>query len=242
MKYTLEICANSIESALAAQKGGADRIELCDNMEEGGTTPSYGMIKTCKKHLTIPVFPIIRPRGGDFVYSDAEFEVMKADIEMAKSLNCEGVVLGVLHRDGTIDKSRCAELIALARPMQVTFHRAFDCCSDLFAALEDIIDLGCERVLTSGGQPTALEGAEVIAQLINKSRKRIRIMAGSGVTDLNLAPLAEKTGVAEVHSTAKVRLSADFVNNNSKVQTDIYQTSIEKVQLLVKILKGPAIE
>ena len=138
----MEVCANSVRSALAAQEGGAIRVELCDNLPEGGTTPSYATIALAKKMLSIKVYPIIRPRGGDFLYSDLEFDLMKEDIKICKSLNCDGVVIGILKADGSVDKERCAELIAAAKPMPVTFHRAFDMSNDLEKALEDIIELG----------------------------------------------------------------------------------------------------
>ena len=203
MDFDLEICVNSIESAMAAQAGGASRIELCDNMAEGGTTPSAGLISRSKKKLNIPVFPIIRPRGGDFLYSDEEFEVMKQDIKYCKEQGCEGVVIGILKADGSIDTERCRDLILQARPMQVTFHRAFDRCNDLQKGLEDIISLGCERVLTSGGEITATNAIFTLSRLVNQARGRIIIMAGSGINENNIIDLALKTGIKEFHSSAK---------------------------------------
>ncbi|RXF69717.1 copper homeostasis protein CutC [Arcticibacter tournemirensis] len=237
MDYKLEICANSIESALAAQSGGADRIELCDNMSEGGTTPSYGTIKRCKDLLGIPVFPIIRPRGGDFVYTEEEFEVMKADVQMSKDLGCEGVVLGILTRDGNIDVDRCSELITLARPMQVTFHRAFDCCIDMKKGLEDIISLGCERVLTSGGAAHAYDGVDVIKDLVEQAHGRVIVMAGSGLDASNIRKMMGQSRVREFHSTAKsiVQFQGIF-NNNAGISPSFYQTDQRCVQILKSLM------
>ena len=237
MDYKLEICANSIESARAAESGGADRIELCENMSEGGTTPSYGTIKRCKDLLEIPVFPIIRPRGGDFVYTREEFEVMKADIQMCKDLGSEGVVIGILKEDGTIDRERCAELIASARPMQVTFHRAFDCCIDMKKGLEDIISLGCERVLTSGGAAHAYEGMDVIKELVDQAGGRVIVMAGSGVKENNLLDMLMNSGCTEFHSTAKIEIHSLYAfNNTSKVIGAFYQTDKDLVKKMKDLL------
>lgn len=209
MRKLLEVCVNSIESALAAQAGGGDRIELCDNMHEGGTTPSYGMIKRCKELLSIPVFPIIRPRGGNFTYTEEEFFLMKEDILLAKELGCEGVVFGLLLADGTVDKERMATLVAIARPMQVTFHRAIDCTVDIHQALEDLIDLGVDRVLTSGGAVAAPLGIKAIASLHQQAAGRILVMAGAGITPETLEPFILHSWPDEVHSTAKALVDAD---------------------------------
>ncbi|WP_069658309.1 copper homeostasis protein CutC [Arcticibacter eurypsychrophilus] len=237
MQYKLEICANSIESALVAQRGGADRIELCDNMAEGGTTPSAGMIKTCKKVLHIPVFPIIRPRGGGFVYTHEEFEVMKADIQICKDLGCEGVVLGILNTDGGIDKEKCAELISLARPMEVTFHRAFDCALHLEQSLEDIIALGCERVLTSGGAEVADQSLPMIARLVRQADSRIIVMPGSGITEENLILVLKESGATEFHSTAKsLHLFLSHPDHTKIIELNYYQTNFLRVSKMKKIL------
>jgi copper homeostasis protein len=198
----LEVVVYTIDAALQAQQGGADRIELCDNPAEGGTTPSYGTIERVRKNLSIDVFVMIRPRGGDFHYSAEEFECMKADIEQCKRLKVEGVVLGILHTDGTIDKKRCKELIELARPMSVTCHRAFDMTMDSFQALEDCIDIGFDRILTSGRHTKAIEGIEILTELVFKANSRIIILPGSGVTVQNAATLASQTGAKELHFSA----------------------------------------
>ncbi|GAA4304969.1 copper homeostasis protein CutC [Compostibacter hankyongensis] len=196
----LEICANSAASAIAAQTGGADRVELCDNMAEGGTTPSYGAIAKTREALSIQVYPIIRPRGGDFLYDALEFELMQRDIEVCKQLGCDGVVIGVLTEDGKVDVVRTKQLVTLAQPMGVTFHRAFDMTSDAFEALEAVISTGCERILTSGQRRIAMEGTGLIRQLVQVAGDRITIMAGSGVREENIAELVRQTGAREYHS------------------------------------------
>ena len=200
----MEVCANSVDSAIAGQRGGAVRVELCDNLPQGGTTPSYGQIKVAREKLHIQLYPIIRPRGGDFMYSDLEFEIMKQDILMCKSLKCDGVVIGILRTDGTVDQARCAELIEIARPMKITFHRAFDMTKNLHQALEDIIELDCDRILTSGGACSALKGARQIHELIKQAAGRIEIMPGAGIKTDNIAEIISTTGATIFHSTAKL--------------------------------------
>ncbi|WP_285056491.1 copper homeostasis protein CutC [Pedobacter ginsengisoli] len=212
----MEVCANSLRSALAAQEGGAIRVELCDNLPEGGTTPSHAQIELAKEMLDIKVYPIIRPRGGDFLYTDLEFELMKKDISVCRSLGCNGIVIGILKADGTVDMSRCRELIDLAGPMGVTFHRAFDMSSDLFKALEDIIDLGCERILSSGGEASALQGAKVLAALVRQAGHRISIMPGAGISAQNISELIRITDAGEFHASARktVKSHMKFRNPN----------------------------
>lgn len=203
MKPLLEVIAFTIESCRNAQSASAGRIELCDNPADGGTTPSYGLIKAARQLLQVPVYVMIRPRGGDFLYSDEEFGIMRTDIRLCKQMGCDGVVLGLLNADGSIDKRRTAQLAGLAYPMGVTFHRAFDRCANPFEALEHIIDSGCERILTSGQQTTALAGAALIHDLVKQADERIIIMPGSGVNSSNITELAEKTGAAEFHTSAR---------------------------------------
>lgn len=210
----MEVCANSVRSALEAQKGGAFRVELCDNLPEGGTTPSYAQIAIARRLLSIQVYPIIRPRGGDFLYDDLEFELMKEDIEMCKSLKCDGVVIGLLNADGTIDKKRSKILVDLAAPLKVTFHRAFDMCKDMDAALEDVIEIGCERILTSGGAISANQGIKKIEALIKRADGRISIMPGAGINTKNIKEIIEKTGAVEFHASAKNKVSSRMLYRN----------------------------
>ncbi|MFD0794442.1 copper homeostasis protein CutC [Mucilaginibacter litoreus] len=224
-KINLEVCANSVTSALAAQQGGAIRVELCENLAEGGTTPSMGQILLARKHLHIKLYVLIRPRRGDFLYSDLEYEVMQADIRSCVEAGCDGVVIGMLKADGSIDKERCTELVRFARQwgLGVTFHRAFDMCADQYQALEDIIEMGCERILTSGGKTTAMEGASTISHLVEKAAGRITIMAGSGVSEYNVADLVHFTNVTEVHSSARsqVKGGMEYKNDHILMSTGI---------------------
>jgi len=210
----LEIAVDSIESALEAQKGGADRIELCDNLAEGGTTPSAGLIQMANDLLDIDVFVMIRPRGGDFYYSDLEFKLMKNDTQFCKTIGVKGIVIGMLNPDGTVDKERSQELIQLAAPMEVTFHRAYDMTEDPYQALEDIIDIGATRILTSGHKMTAHEGIPLIAELVKKAGDRITIVAGSGVNESNISDIVERTGVDECHSSATTIRQSGMIYKN----------------------------
>lgn len=206
--YQLEIATSDYISSAAAVAGGADRIELCDNLSEGGTTQSYGCIRLCREKLNVALFPIIRPRGGDFLYSNEEYEVMMHDISMCKELGCDGVVIGLLNTDGSIDVARTKKLVDLAYPMDVTFHRAFDRCRDPFEALEQLIETGCTRILTSGQQPAAPAGASLIAELVKKADDRIIIMPGSGVRKENIRELAQQTGAFEFHSSLRTKVES----------------------------------
>lgn len=195
---TIEVCAYSLNSCLTAQKAGAGRIELCGGLAEGGTTPSAGLIQLARQHLAIPLYVMIRPRGGDFLYSETELTVMKADIKLAKSLGADGLVLGVLNPDGTVDEATTTALVDLASPLPVTFHRAFDMTRDPLEALEAVIRTGAIRILTSGQQPTAERGLSVLRQLAEKAAGRIEIMAGAGVNASN-ASLLIAAGVDSLH-------------------------------------------
>jgi len=214
MNYIIEIATSDFLTTKSAVEGGADRIELCANLAEGGTTPSYAHIKKCREAFDILLYPIIRPRGGDFLYTKDEYEIMVTDVKLCKQLGCDGVVVGLLNMDGTIDVARTSELIELAYPLEVTFHRAFDRCRDPFEALEQLIEIGCQRILTSGQRPTVSEGVELIAELYKKADKRITIMPGSGVRKENIKLLAEKTGCKEFHSSlrSKIKSPMQFVH------------------------------
>lgn len=195
----LEVCIDSLESALAAQEGGANRVELCGDLASDGTTPSYGLIAEARKQLTIGLHVMIRPRGGDFCYSELEFEIMKRDIEQAKALHVDGVVFGILIHDNRVDISRMKALIDIAKPMKITFHRAFDIVQDPMQAMEEIIQLRIDRILTSGQKPTAREGLPLIKQLVDASNDRIVIMPASGVTLENINFILNETKTREIH-------------------------------------------
>ena len=213
----LEICIDSVASALTAQAGGADRVELCDNLVEGGTTPSYGMIKAVRSQISIGLMVMIRPRGGDFLYSPEEFEIMKSDIEMAKQLGADGVVFGLLNPDGTIDKTRTKELIELSRPMQVAFHRAFDMVKDGQQALEDLIEIGCDRVLTSGLHPEVISGQEIIKQLIQQADGRIAILCGGGIRLDNIQSFVQYTNAPEIHGSGRKTVHSQMTFQNDQI-------------------------
>ncbi len=212
-----EVCANGVESCLAAQEGGADRVELCAAIPEGGTTPSYGEIKVARRVLTTTrLHVIVRPRGGDFLYSDLEVERMAADIAVCRELGVDGVVFGCLNADGTIDMDRNRYLLEQARGMSVTLHRAFDRALHPEQALEDVIALGFDRILTSGQQPKAVQGIDLLARLHRQAAGRIILMAGSGVTEKNIREIHEKTGLREFHFSARESCQSGmrYVNPN----------------------------
>jgi copper homeostasis protein len=203
MKFKLEICVDSLESAMVAQNAGADRIELCNNLQEGGTTPGSGMISSARNNLCIRINVIIRPRGGDFLYSDLEYDIMRREIGICGECGVDGVVLGILLADGEIDTERTGKLVDLARPMSVTFHRAFDMCNDPFKGLEDVIASGADRLLTSGQKNKAEDGIGLINDLIAKAGNRLIIMPGSGITATNILTIAKGTGAKEFHLTGR---------------------------------------
>jgi copper homeostasis protein len=196
---TFEVCVDSIESALAAEQAGADRVELCSDLLEGGLTPSFGMLRAAREAVRLKVMVMIRPRGGDFCYSDVEFQAMQHDVRMAREAGADGIVVGLLAPDGTVDAGRTAALVALARPLAVTFHRAFDMTRDPFEALDSLIGLAVDRVLTSGQEASVLEGVDLIAALVRRAGSRIVVMPGGGLTDRNIRKIVDATGVAEVH-------------------------------------------
>ena len=201
--YIIEIATTDFTTTRSAVEGGADRIELCAALTEGGTTASYGTIKKCREVFNVQIFPIIRTRSGDFFYSDEEFDIMLNEVKLCKDLGCDGVVIGLLNKDGSIDTKRTSKLVESAYPLEVTFHRAFDRCKAPFEGLEKLIEIGCQRILTSGQQPTAPQGSDLIAQLIKAADERIIIMPGSGVRKENIRELAEKTGATEFHSSLR---------------------------------------
>jgi copper homeostasis protein len=202
----LEIAAGSVASALAAQAGGAGRVELCASLDEGGVTPSHGTTALARDALTIPLYVLVRPRAGDFVYTELELAAMLRDIEHCRSLGCEGVVVGALTPDGELDRDACGRFVEAARGIGVAFHRAFDLVADQAAALEAVIELGFERVLTSGAMSTAVAGAPLLSRLVAQAGERITVMPGAGIEPGNIAALREATGAREFHASAKRRL------------------------------------
>lgn len=216
-------------------------MEFCQNLEAGGTTPSAGQITLARASLTIGLHVLIRPRAGDFLYSDIEFEEMKADISRCREAGCDGVVIGLLHADGRVDAARTAALVALANPMHVTFHRAFDVCREPVEALEAIIGCGCGRLLTSGRQNNALEGAALIRTLVEQANGRIEIMSGAGIHEGNIAQVASATGATAFHTSAKVvrKSKMDYTNNAvNGMGDDVWESSKQKIRLLADILQS----
>ncbi len=214
---TCELVVYNVESAFKAQEGGADRIELCDNPADGGTTPSGGTVEVVRQNVTLDVYVMIRPRGGDFVYSSYEFHAMKRDIFQFQKAGVDGFVFGILNPDGTLDKKRCKELIDKAKPLKCTCHRAFDMTRDPFQALEDCIEVGFERILTAGQRPKALEGAELIRQLIEKAGSRIKIMPGSGVNEQTVKEIVSSTGAREIHFSATSERASPMTFRNEAI-------------------------
>jgi copper homeostasis protein len=204
----IEVCIDSVESAIAAERGGAKRVELCSDLLEGGITPGAGLLASVRRHIAIDLFVMIRPRGGDFYYTDLEFEVMREEIAHAQKLGVDGVVLGLLDQHGCVDVARTRQLIELAQPLPVTFHRAIDMSPDLLAALEDIVTTGASRILTSGGASSAPLGAAEISRMVQAARGRIAIMPGGGITPDNIAAIAEATRASEFHSSARTAFSS----------------------------------
>lgn len=238
----LEIAANSVASALAAQDGGADRIELCASLGEGGLTPSYATIAIARERLLIPLYVLIRPRAGDFLYNELELETMRRDIEACTRLGCEGVVIGALDGDGNVALGPCRDLIHAARGLGVTFHRAFDLTRDPALALEDLIALGCERVLTSGQRASATEGAAQIRALIGLAGNRIVVMPGAGVDAGNIAALRAATGALEFHASAKRTLPSAMryqPNRLADMRGGEMRSDREEIRRIVQALAAP---
>jgi copper homeostasis protein len=201
----LEICVDSVESAIASQAGGAQRVELCSDLNEGGITPSLGLIQAVRKHVDIQVFAMVRPRGGDSFYTSYEYDVMKSDVIHLKDLKADGIVVGMLDEDGRVDVQRTRELVQLAHPMQVTFHRAFDMSANLNESLQQVIETGAHRILTSGGVQTVSQGAERIIQLIDAARGQISIMVGGGIRQENIRKIAMRTKATEFHCSLRIK-------------------------------------
>ena len=244
MKYTLEICSNSVQSALNARDAGATRVELCDNLWEAGTTPSYGTIKKARELLNIQLFVLIRPRGGDFYYSQTEFDVIREDIIACKALGVDGIVSGVLKADATIDVVRTKELIELSLPLPFTFHRAFDITNNLFQSLEELLALRVDRILTSGGGKCAADVHKVIAELNRLVDNNIHIMPSGGVNENNIGQLFP-TGCPEFHITgnalciSKAKAASPKLNGNPAIpESDYFQSSIRSIQEVILQLEN----
>ena len=233
--FEIEICAGNIESVLAADTGGADRVELCENLFEGGTTPSFGSIVLSKEKCSLDVFVIIRSRGGDFVYSEIEFEVMRKDVQSVVEIGADGIVIGCLKQDGTVDFEKCSRLIEAAKGLPVTFHRAFDVTPDPFEALETIKSLGIHRILTSGQKNRAEDGIKLIKELQENAGANLRIMPGSGINESNIQNIALNTGVSSFHASLRedVNNKAYFIRKD--VSDNNYKTTnARRVRALIK--------
>jgi len=241
--YLLEIACNSAASALAAEQGGAHRVELFENLAQGGTTPSYGTLAVARERVRIPLFVLIRPRPGDFLYDTLERDIMLRDIETCRRLGCDGVVIGALDKAGAIDLPLCRELVAAAGPLGITFHRAFDAARDLRVALEAVITLGCQRILSSGGAGDAMAGSTVLAQLVEQAGTRIQMMAGAGLNAHNIAAVARQSGCRQLHASAKAvrRSMMDFHNPALLgLESEWVQSDADAVAALRKALERTA--
>lgn len=230
----LEICANSYQSALNAQKAGADKIELCSELSVGGITPSYGVLKKVSKELTILVNVLIRPRSGNFCYTDSEFKIIKSNIILCKELGFNGIVSGVLNSDNTIDIERTKELITLSKPLTFTFHRAFDCVENPQESLQQLIDLKVDRILTSGQQEKAANGIELLIELQKLAKDKLVILPGSGINAKN-ADLFKEAGFKEIHSSASKIISEEksiFFGNTPQTVSNI-----ETIKEILKVIK-----
>ena len=226
----LEICANSYQSVLNAQNAGADRIELCSELSVGGVTPSYGLLEKVAKNSTIPIHVLVRPRSGNFSYSDEEFKQMKTDINICKELGFQGIVSGILKEDNTIDIDRNQELIALTKPLSFTFHRAFDCVPNPLESLYQLIDLQVDRILTSGQKNTAVEGLELLKKIKEKADNQLIILPASGINEQNILHFKE-VGFTEVHASAskKINLNSPFFDTTNQTISDI-----DKIKKMLK--------
>ncbi len=213
----LEVCVDSVESAIAAERGGAHRVEMCSSLLEGGVTPSAGLISNARRSISIALHIMIRPRGGDFCYTAEEFEIMEQDALTAKQLGADGVVFGILTADGEVDLPRTRHLVQIARPLKTTFHRAFDMSRDLEKSLADIIGAGVDRVLTSGGEQKVPDGIPVIAKLVLAANQRIAIMAGGGITESNVRRIVRETRVREIHATLRTHVAGPMRYRKEKV-------------------------
>ena len=232
-----ELCAETLAACEAAREGGADRIELCSALSEDGLTPSHGLIGAAVKQSGLPVHVLVRPRTGDFVYSEAEFALMREDLVHARTLGASGVVIGILLRDGRVDIKRTSELVALAAPLEVTFHRAFDLTPELEEALEDVIATGCHRLLTSGGEGTAIAGADALTRLVDLAATSIAIAAGGGVRPDNAATLVQRTKVKQLHSSLRREVEQRSASALASADSG-YVVDVDDVRAIVRSLNS----
>jgi copper homeostasis protein len=219
-KIVFELCAESVDACLAADAGGAHRIELCTALSEGGLTPSHGLLREAVQKSGLPVHVLIRPRGGDFVYTPAEMDVIREDLKYSRSLGASGVVLGLLHSDGNVDLEQTCRLVEMAAPLEVTFNRAFDYTVSQERALEDVIAAGCGRVLTSGGEPDVVRGAESLARLVNQAAGRINVAVGGGLRLYNAAAVARATGAQHFHGSLRSQVASPMLHRGPGMLED----------------------
>ena len=245
-RVCLEVCVESVEHARAAERGGADRIELCTNLSSGGITPSFGFMQTVRRHVRIPIHALIRPHGRDFCYSDQEFEIMRDDILAAKESGMDGIVLGILHRNSRIDIARTSTLVALADPLPVTFHRAFDESADAETAIEEVVQTGAARILTSAGKTVATDGLSSLAGLVQAARNRIVIMPCGGINDENVLRVVQETSAREIHTSlgaaefsgnGRARQGRDGGNSDKLASGDFATILEQRVAKLVGVIR-----
>ncbi|HTE24202.1 copper homeostasis protein CutC [Flavitalea sp.] len=238
VKRTLEVCAFNIQSCIVAEKGGAVRVELCDNPVEGGTTPSYGTIKQAREKISILLYPIIRPRSGNYYYNEDEYDIIKHDIMICRELGCNGISVGAQNIDATINIEMLKRIVEWAGPLGVTCNRAFDGTPDPFQALEDIIEAGCERVLTSGQESAAPDAGELLGKLVKQAAGRIIIMPGAGVKSSNIKKLAEQSQATEFHSSARVVAvnPQTYINERVTDYGKVYISDEDEVRAMVSNL------
>lgn len=234
-KRTFEVCAFNIQSAIIAENAGAVRVELCDNPIEGGTTPSYGAIKETRERISINLYPIIRPRAGNYFYNDEEFSLMHRDIQVSRELGCDGISVGIQKINGQIDTERLKKIVEWAGPMGVTCNRVFDCAPDPFKALEDIVNCGCERILTSGLRSAAPDAADLLRNLVEAAGDRIIIMPGAGIKSSNIRKLAHETNAKEFHGSARkiAKNPVTFLNPEVSDYGNVYITDEEEVRAII---------
>jgi copper homeostasis protein len=239
--YVLEVCVESVDRAIAAERGGAHRIELCSDLSSGGITPSAGLMQVARQSLRIPIHILVRPRAGDFVYSDREFEVMKRDIDTARRLGMDGVVLGLLDGSSQVDVQRTAQLVKAAHPLPVTFHRAFDLCRDMRSALEAVIQTGSARVLTSGGKTRAMEGLGPLSRLVGEAGTRIVVMPGGGIAAEDVTRVLQQTSAHEIHTSLRVpNVASDKEKMDGATRESEFEARVRKVRELLESLSRGA--